>query len=1114
MRKLFLSIVAAAALLTSCSKDDTTSAPVNQRSKVTFAVNAPELATRAGEGNGLTAKNLEYVIYDLAEDTSVEANLITGKTTFPEGSLTTSVTVDLVEGRTYEAIFFATADDAPYNFNKTEQTMTINTEKLMANQEGYDAFYKYVEPFTIGTTAMEMDVKMKRPFAQLNVATDDLDKDGGKLIDAKTTGVEVKAYTTLDFKSGDVDGQKTIVYGLSKKMDGTIKANSKDYKWLTMNYLLVNSRELVDVKFVFTDEPNNGSDNPLTRNYTSVPVERNYRTNIVGSILTNKTEFKVEILPGFETPDEIYDVDKTKEVVVNSGAELQAAIDAASADNDVNIIKFGKDITTATTRATDPAILIVQKEGVNLVIDGDGYKFNGKILVDGEARQAGTESLTFSNIKFTTSVASLDIIDANNSYTTPKNSNNYNYSHNITVENCTFTATGSAAQTAVAMKLRAAKNISVINSTATSLHSMMQLYGTSGVVNIDGVTISGGKNGISLGTSTNVVIKNSNIAATGYGVRADGNNGSELTVSNTTIEAKQPIIARKVNITTNNGVQTTHNYSIVLEGQNVLTTDENYQIVFTNGDDEAAYVAPEADWSITGADNFNVFPRETIIATADELKAFRDAVNAGTSYEGKVVKLAADIDLNNEAWTPIGGTDGYANNFDGTFDGNGHTISTLTVNSNNAGLFGTLGGAIIKNLTIDGATLTSNHYAGGVAAWVESGATNSDVKPTIENCHVKNATITVTPEEINGQWDNGDKAGGIVGYYVNATIIGCSVENTTIKAYRDCGGIVGSVNGGTVKNNSIENVTLVHNNEYNYKNIDSETHKDLNFGDIIGRRVGEVNTEGGNSGVATKQGGIFNGYYIDADGVGYVWKATGLNLCLVDTDLADNAPTIKLAAEVNGNEYDINNGAKKTLTFIGTEVSPADVVIKIVGGTQSEAGGQLDYGLDGSTVTFNNLTIKTNNQTYAGYARLTATFNNCIMDQCFCLNGDSTFNDCTLNVSGDQYNIWTWGAPTATFTNCTFNSDGKAMLLYGTANTKLTINSCVFNDSGVLPDLKAAIEIGNDYGKSYELIVNDTVVNGYEINDKGINTGTTLWANKNSMGKDKLNVVVDGVDVY
>ena len=231
-----------------------------------------------------------------------------------------------------------------------------------------------------------------------------------------------------------------------------------------------------------------------------------------------------------------------------------------------------------------------------------------------------------------------------------------------------------------------------------------------------------------------------------------------------------------------------------------------------------------------------------------------------------------------------------------------------------------------------------------------------------------------------------------------------------------------------------------------------------------------------------------------------------------------NNAELKAAIEAGNTEIWLNPGkynapaaAKgKTLAIYGTK----DAILEVVPAGQGEANGQLDYNFDGSTVTFDGITIKTNNQTYAGYARLTGTYNNCTMENSYCLNNDSVFNDCTLNVSGDQYSIWTWGAPNATFNGCTFNSDGKALILYGTANTKLTVNNCVFNDTGVLPDLKAAIEIGNDYGKTYELIVNNTVVNGYEINDKGINTNSTLWANKNSMGKDKLNVVIDGVDVY
>ncbi len=211
-------------------------------------------------------------------------------------------------------------------------------------------------------------------------------------------------------------------------------------------------------------------------------------------------------------------------------------------------------------------------------------------------------------------------------------------------------------------------------------------------------------------------------------------------------------------------------------------------------------------------------------------------------------------------------------------------------------------------------------------------------------------------------------------------------------------------------------------------------------------------------------------------------------------------------------EYDIDGCGSKTLTLVGEDRDAT--IIKIVGGGQGEANGQLDYGLDSSTVTFQNLTIESNNQTYAGYARLNGTYKDVDFINTYCLNGDSTFEYCTFDISGDQYSIWTWGAPNATFDHCTFNTDGKAILLYGTVSTDLTVSNTVFNDKGGLTDLKAAIEVGEGYGSSHTITVSNTDVNGYEINDNGINTGTTLWANKNSMSSDKLNVVVDGVDVY
>ena len=250
---------------------------------------------------------------------------------------------------------------------------------------------------------------------------------------------------------------------------------------------------------------------------------------------------------------------------------------------------------------------------------------------------------------------------------------------------------------------------------------------------------------------------------------------------------------------------------------------------------------------------------------------------------------------------------------------------------------------------------------------------------------------------------------------------------------------------------------------------------------------------------------IVNGALVKTEGSNDV-IAVNSSEELAKATIEDNA-TIYLGVGT----YIIPDQAKeKTLSFIGLG-KPEDTKIA----TQDDGSYEgCDYSLDGATVTFENISINTNSETYTGYARCTGTYKNCIINGTYTLYGNSTFENCTFNVSGNVYNIWTWGAPEAKFDNCTFNSDGKAILLYGNANTKLTIENSIFNDKGGLTDKKAAIEIGNDYDASYELIVNNTTVNGYEINDTGINTGTTLWANKNSMGKDKLNVVVDGKDVY
>ena len=468
-----------------------------------------------------------------------------------------------------------------------------------------------------------------------------------------------------------------------------------------------------------------------------------------------------------------------------------------------------------------------------------------------------------------------------------------------------------------------------------------------------------------------------------------------------------------------------------------------------------------------------------IETVADLLWVANQVNNVGNNFNGKKLVMTEDIDLSGINWTPIGACDGPAY-FQGTFDGQGHIISNLYVDNSSdtdmnstTGLFGWIdaAGATIKNIKMVGATVKGSHWTGVIAGYATG---------TISGCDVSYSTVVGV--HVNDDAD-GDKIAGIVGYLNEHSYLNNNkVSYTTITGNRDIGGIAGAVAASTyeMNNNVVEDVTLTYSTLKSYASAGVF---------VSARNPYDVNETNTSNNVTIK----------------YAGEVTNNNV------LAKVIEAGTTEIELPEGSFVVPDEAKgKTLSFIGTG-KPEDTKIA----TQDDGSYEgCDYSLDGSTVTFENISINTNSATYTGYARLNATYKNCIINGTYTLYGNSVFEDCTFNVSGDVYNIWTWGAPTAEFNRCTFNSDGKALLLYGTENTKLTINECTFNDKGGLTDLKAAIEIGNDYGKSYELIVNKTIVNGYEINDKGINTGTRLWANKNSMSTENLNVIVDGVDVY
>lgn len=208
---------------------------------------------------------------------------------------------------------------------------------------------------------------------------------------------------------------------------------------------------------------------------------------------------------------------------------------------------------------------------------------------------------------------------------------------------------------------------------------------------------------------------------------------------------------------------------------------------------------------------------------------------------------------------------------------------------------------------------------------------------------------------------------------------------------------------------------------------------------------------------------------ITVDGTPWVCNAAQLAAAV-----ANGATDIYLMDGV----YDVYSCGGKTLTLSGSK----NAVLKLY----NEGEDGCDYGFDGSTVTFNGVTIDTsaNNGNYKGFARLNATFNNCAISGSYTTHNVQTFNNCTFNTNNGY--IWIWGAEKVTFNGCTFEGNSKAILAHGWASSVININNCDFvaTEQGYTGsgDNTAAIEI--DPAGS----------NTYTINFTGKNTITDSYA--------------------
>ena len=327
MKRYLLStftIAAAALLVTSCNDEMDNGLKTGDEGTVTFTAQLPsEMGTRAF-ADGLTAKHLQYAVYEAGQSTPLpvfgDETTVVGEAEMV--NLKKSVTLKLTSGKSYDVIFWADATtDSPYTFNPASQKVSVDYSKVNNNSDNCDAFFKK-ETITVSGN-QSVDVKLTRPFAQVNIGTDDFDAAKASGLEVTQTEVVAKAFATLNLATGEVadEADRTFTMkAIPTASDGEFPV-AGGYKYLSMDYLLVGAdKATVDVAF------NYGG--PQNRTFTNVPVQRNYRTNIYGSLLTNTTDFNVVIEPAFsgEFAHEV--------VSISTFAALKAA---ATAGGDVKL---------------------------------------------------------------------------------------------------------------------------------------------------------------------------------------------------------------------------------------------------------------------------------------------------------------------------------------------------------------------------------------------------------------------------------------------------------------------------------------------------------------------------------------------------------------------------------------------------------------------------------------------------------------------------------------------------------------------------------------------------------------------------------------------------------
>ena len=291
--------------------------PVAGNGTVTFTVEAPANVQTRAIADG---QNVDQLVYEVWLTPNI-GTLNGGQKLYQaetemvsDGTVNkATLTLDLVNDQKFTVLFWAQVDAADaYNTNELT-AVTYAKNEYMANDESLAAFYAvaYVNDCrhvkNDGTTPTGSEVTLRRPFAQLNIGTLNTATDYTvSLVNSEVTVSKVNNIFNVATSKASSDAPMTFHLAAVPNDPSTLNVNGVSYQYAGMNYMFAGDNVTVDYKIETKIIAENGSEmtGNVTNTVSSVPLRENYRTNIVGNLLTSKLDYEIVVDADFQIPDE------------------------------------------------------------------------------------------------------------------------------------------------------------------------------------------------------------------------------------------------------------------------------------------------------------------------------------------------------------------------------------------------------------------------------------------------------------------------------------------------------------------------------------------------------------------------------------------------------------------------------------------------------------------------------------------------------------------------------------------------------------------------------------------------------------------------------------------